>query len=208
MALAQFGTRFKIGYHHAQLIEYFLDRSTNPSYEKLVAHYPEHPRPGAPELYPGCDLGKCIINALNIKRGYWKLPKQAPPAGISPFESTPESTGTGQASGSGSTSGASNTAGGGYSQYATFGAGGNANGKGVANALGRVTEDRPTSNAAPTSTADTFPHQANTFPFYTQEQDPAVYQNGKQIPPDDIRLPFASVREKERAATGSSYSSF
>lgn len=221
MALAQFGTRFKIGYHHAQLIEYFLDRSTNPSFEKLAAHYPEHPRPGAPDLYPGCDLGRCIINALNIKRGYWRLPKQAPPAGISPFESTPESTGTGtgtgtgQASGTGSASGGSNTVGGGYGRYTSTststtgtGTGGNANGKGVANALGKVTEECPMTNTAPTSTADTFPHQVNTFPFYPQEQGPAVYQNGKQIPPDDIHLPFVSVREKERAATGSNYSSF
>jgi hypothetical protein len=107
MALAQFGTRFKIGFHHAQLIEYFLDRATNPTYEKLVAHYPEHPRPGAPELTPNSDFGRCIINALNIKRGYWRLPRAAysnqQPSGISPFGSTPES-----ASGSGSGSGSSN----------------------------------------------------------------------------------------------------
>jgi hypothetical protein len=104
MALAQFGTRFKIGFHHAQLIEYFLDRATNPTFEKLASHYPEHPRPGAPELHPGSDFGKCIINALNIKRGYWRLPRAAnsnqAPSGISPFGSTPES--VGQASGSGS----------------------------------------------------------------------------------------------------------
>lgn len=96
MALAQFGTRFKIGYHHAQLIEYFLDRSSNPTFEKLAAHYPEHPRPGAPELHANADLGRCIINALNIKRGYWRLPRPAQgqypqqPAGISPFGSTPD----------------------------------------------------------------------------------------------------------------------
>jgi hypothetical protein len=106
MALAQFGTRFKIGYHHAQLIEYFLDRATNPTFEKLAAHYPEHPRPGAPELGPNSDLGKCIINALNIKRGYWKLPRSATSnpaqaAGISPFDSN-ESTASGSGSGSGS----------------------------------------------------------------------------------------------------------
>ena len=47
MALAQYGAKFKIGHHHAQLLEYFLDRSTNPTLEKLQAHYPEHPRPGA-----------------------------------------------------------------------------------------------------------------------------------------------------------------
>jgi hypothetical protein len=28
-------------------VEYFLDRASNPTYEKLQAHYPEHPRPGA-----------------------------------------------------------------------------------------------------------------------------------------------------------------
>lgn len=107
MALAQFGTRFKIGFHHAQLIEYFFDRASNPTIEKLAAHYPEHPRPGAPELGQGADLGKCIINALNIKRGYWKLPRSATSnpaqaAGISPYENTPESSGSGSGSGSGS----------------------------------------------------------------------------------------------------------
>ena len=106
MALAQFGTRFKIGFHHAQLIEYFLDRACNPTIEKLAAHYPEHPRPGAPELGPGADLGKCIINALNIKRGYWRLPRSSnsgqAASGISPFDTTPESSGSGSGSGSGS----------------------------------------------------------------------------------------------------------
>ena len=110
MALAQFGTRFKIGFHHAQLIEYFFDRASNPTLEKLAAHYPEHPRPGAPELGPNSDLGRCIINALNIKRGYWRLPRSAnsgqAASGISPFESTPESSGS--ASGTGSGSGSSN----------------------------------------------------------------------------------------------------
>lgn len=109
MALAQFGTRFKIGFHHAQLIEYFLDRATNPTFEKLSAHYPDHPRPGAPELHPTSDFGRCIINALNIKRGYWRLPRLAnsnqAPSGISPFGSTPES--VGQGSGSNSTAGTS-----------------------------------------------------------------------------------------------------
>lgn len=107
MALAQFGTRFKIGFHHAQLIEYFLDRATNPTFEKLAAHYPDHPRPGAPELHPGADFGKCIINALNIKRGYWRLPRSAnsnqPASGISPFGSTPESVGQGSGSSGSST---------------------------------------------------------------------------------------------------------
>lgn len=73
MCLAQYGTKFKIGYHHAQLIEYFLDRATNPTYEKLAAHYPEHPRPGALVLTPSSNFGLCILNALNIKRGYWKI---------------------------------------------------------------------------------------------------------------------------------------
>ena len=103
MALAQFGTRFKIGFHHAQLIEYFFDRASNPTFEKLAAHYPEHPRPGAPELGPNADLGRCIINALNIKRGYWRLPRSAnsgqAASGISPFDSTPESSGSGSGSG-------------------------------------------------------------------------------------------------------------
>lgn len=71
-ALAQYGLKFKIGYHHAQLIEYFLDRASNPTYEKLVAHYPEHPRPGALPLTPTSHLGGAILTALNIKRGYWK----------------------------------------------------------------------------------------------------------------------------------------
>jgi hypothetical protein len=47
LALAQSDKRFKIGHHHAQLIEYFLDRAGNPTFEKLSAHYPEHPRHGA-----------------------------------------------------------------------------------------------------------------------------------------------------------------
>ncbi|EKD04083.1 hypothetical protein A1Q2_01558 [Trichosporon asahii var. asahii CBS 8904] len=80
LALAQYGQRFKIGYHHAQLIEYFLDRATNPTYDKLAAHYPDHPRQGAIRLTPDANLGLCILNALNIKRGYWKLPQ----AGVTP----------------------------------------------------------------------------------------------------------------------------
>jgi hypothetical protein len=76
IALAQYGTRFKIGYHHAQLIEYFLDRATNPTFDKLAAHYPEHPRPGAMVLTPNSNFGLCIMNALNIKRGYWRIPQQ------------------------------------------------------------------------------------------------------------------------------------
>ncbi|OCF39471.1 hypothetical protein I317_06745 [Kwoniella heveanensis CBS 569] len=93
MALAQFGLRFKIGHHHAQLIEYFMDRVSNPSYEKLMVHYPEHPRPGAPELTPTSDLGICILNALNVKRGFWRIgPKaQSTSIGASPLGSTPES---------------------------------------------------------------------------------------------------------------------
>lgn len=73
MALAQYGAKFKIGYHHAQLIEYFLDRATRPTFEKLAAHYPEHPRSGAVELTPTANFGLCIMNALNIKRGYWRV---------------------------------------------------------------------------------------------------------------------------------------
>ena len=46
LALSYFGASFKIGQHHAQLIEYFLDRAANPTVEKLQAHYPDHPRPG------------------------------------------------------------------------------------------------------------------------------------------------------------------
>lgn len=76
-ALAQYGLKFKIGYHHAQLIEYFLDRASNPTYEKLVAHYPEHPRPGALPLTPTSHLGGAILTALNIKRGYWKISQQS-----------------------------------------------------------------------------------------------------------------------------------
>lgn len=73
LALSYFGTRFKIGQHHAQLIEYFLDRASNPTFEKLQAHYPDHPRPGAPALTPDADFGLCVENALNIKRGYWRI---------------------------------------------------------------------------------------------------------------------------------------
>lgn len=92
LALAQYGQRFKIGYHHAQLIEYFLDRATNPTYDKLAAHYPEHPRSGAIRLTPDANLGLCILNALNIKRGYWKLPQ----AGVSPGMTGLQSPGSGR----------------------------------------------------------------------------------------------------------------
>ncbi|WRT67022.1 uncharacterized protein IL334_003988 [Kwoniella shivajii] len=103
MALSQFGVRFKIGHHHSQLIEYFLDRATNPTYEKIQAHYPDHPRPGAPELTPTSNFGYCIANALNIKRGFWRLKGQLTPASDSPFGSTPDSRGA-QASSSTSVS--------------------------------------------------------------------------------------------------------
>jgi hypothetical protein len=113
IALAQLGLKFKIGHHHAQLVEYFMDRATNPTYDKMSAHYPEHPRPGAPVLHPGADLGVCVMNALNVKRGYWRIANPSPSAahagpnganqgyaqqtsdGISPFgsSSTPGSTG-------------------------------------------------------------------------------------------------------------------
>ncbi|WVW83215.1 hypothetical protein I302_105233 [Kwoniella bestiolae CBS 10118] len=95
MALSQFGLKFKIGHHHSQLIEYFLDRATNPTYEKLQAHYPDHPRSGAPELTPTANFGLCVANALNIKRGFWRLSKQSTSTGASPFGSTPESMGSG-----------------------------------------------------------------------------------------------------------------
>ena len=108
MALVQFGLRFRIGHHHAQLVEYFLDRSTNPTIEALQAHYPDHPRPGASvvlaldlkirtdELYrpelENANLGLCVQNALNIKRGFWRIsPNQSYSSGISPSTSTPES---------------------------------------------------------------------------------------------------------------------
>jgi hypothetical protein len=101
MALEQFGQRFKIGHHHAQLVAYFLDRATYPTYDKLTAHYPDHPRPGAPSLHPQADFGICVLNALNIKRGYWRIKKDHhyPPSGSSrstgpsPFAMTPESGG-------------------------------------------------------------------------------------------------------------------
>ena len=45
-----------------------------------------------PELHDNADLGVCVINALNIKRGYWRLPPGLRySADISPFGSTPES---------------------------------------------------------------------------------------------------------------------
>ncbi|WWC69552.1 uncharacterized protein I206_103494 [Kwoniella pini CBS 10737] len=92
MALSQFGLKFKIGHHHSQLIEYFLDRATNPTFEKLQAHYPDHPRSGAPELTPNANFGACVSNALNIKRGFWRLKQTSNSTGASPFGSTPEST--------------------------------------------------------------------------------------------------------------------
>lgn len=102
MALEQFGLRFKIGHHHAQLVAYFLDRATNPTFDKLAAHYPDHPRAGAPILHPKADFGICVANALNVKRGYWRVTKhfgqastqaQVFSAGPSPFGSTPDSAG-------------------------------------------------------------------------------------------------------------------
>ncbi|WVR05102.1 hypothetical protein IAU60_002114 [Kwoniella sp. DSM 27419] len=95
MALSQFGVRFKIGHHHAQLIEYFMDRTTNPTYEKMCTHYPEHPRPGgAIELTPTADLGLCAMNAINVKRGFWRVTRGAKSTpgslGTSPFGSTPD----------------------------------------------------------------------------------------------------------------------
>ncbi|WVQ71532.1 hypothetical protein IAR50_001071 [Cryptococcus sp. DSM 104548] len=89
LALAHFGTRFKIGQHHAQLIEYFMDRACNPTFEKLQAHYPDHPRPGAPELTRESDFGWCISNALNVKRGFWRAVKL--PSSTSPPDSTSSS---------------------------------------------------------------------------------------------------------------------
>ncbi|ORY32255.1 hypothetical protein BCR39DRAFT_523592 [Naematelia encephala] len=91
MALGQFGARFKIGHHHAQLIEYFMDRTANPTMEKLQAHYPEHPRGGAPELHPNANFGECILNALNVKRGFWAANVRLGASSPSPFGSTPES---------------------------------------------------------------------------------------------------------------------
>ncbi|OWZ59311.1 hypothetical protein C356_01070 [Cryptococcus neoformans c45] len=73
LALSYFGASFKIGQHHAQLIEYFLDRAANPTFEKLLAHYPDHPRPGVPALTRDADFGSCVENALNVKRGYWRI---------------------------------------------------------------------------------------------------------------------------------------
>lgn len=104
MALEQFGLRFKIGHHHAQLVAYFLDRATYPTYEKLISHYPDHPRPGAPPLTPNSDFGICVLNALNIKRGFWRIKRDqvyrtnsntTSAAGRSPFETTPGSSGNG-----------------------------------------------------------------------------------------------------------------
>lgn len=72
MALSRYGQKFKIGFHHSKLIEYFLDRATSPSYNNLISHYPDHPRPGALPLTPQSHLGVAILTALNIKRGFWK----------------------------------------------------------------------------------------------------------------------------------------
>ena len=70
-----------------------------------------------PELHPNGHLGIAVLNALNIKRGFWKLsPGQYHSNGVSPYTSTPESAtyassaaGHGQpsASGSGSANSAS-----------------------------------------------------------------------------------------------------
>lgn len=191
MALAQFGTRFKIGYHHAQLIEYFLDRATNPTFEKLAQHYPEHPRPGAPELHPGADLGRCIINALNIKRGYWRLPRAAQAqaqqtAGISPFGSTPDSASASAGAGVGT---ASHTVGARRESASGSGTG----------------ENSPNTASVPPAPNSAFPAVANTFACAPVD---FTQQNQQQQQPASIQAypPLGSARANERA--GGTHSAF
>ena len=45
----------------------------------------------SPELHPNANFGICILNALNVKRGYWRSPGSLTSAGVSPFGSTPDS---------------------------------------------------------------------------------------------------------------------
>lgn len=122
MALGQFGLRFKIGHHHAQLIEYFLDRAANPTLEKMEAHYPVHPRSGAPELHSNAHFGICVANALNVKRGFWRIsPNLSHSNGVSPYGSTPESAAYASSSaGHGQPSSATSASGGGSSKSATI----------------------------------------------------------------------------------------
>ncbi|WVO12766.1 hypothetical protein L204_100374 [Cryptococcus depauperatus] len=78
LTLSHYGMKSKIGQHHAQLLEYFLDRIINPTFEKLKAHYPDHPRPEAPGLIEGSDMGLHAQITLDIKRGFWRTPKPSP----------------------------------------------------------------------------------------------------------------------------------
>lgn len=45
-----------------------------------------------PELHANAHLGACVLNALNVKRGFWRIPQgQTHSTGVSPYTSTPES---------------------------------------------------------------------------------------------------------------------
>ena len=46
----------------------------------------------SPELHPKADMGVCILNALNVKRGFWRQCSGTPQSnGVSPLNSTPDS---------------------------------------------------------------------------------------------------------------------
>lgn len=57
----------------------------------LLAEIGAHER--RPELHANANFGICVNNALNIKRGFWRLPKASNSTGVSPLGSTPESGG-------------------------------------------------------------------------------------------------------------------
>ncbi len=45
-----------------------------------------------PELHANSHLGKCVLNALNVKRGFWRMSSDMiASSGVSPYGSTPES---------------------------------------------------------------------------------------------------------------------
>lgn len=158
-----------------------------------------------------------MINALNIKRGYWRLPRPlhgAPqPAGISPFGSTPETAGTA----GGSTSGASNAAPSAtvYGQVPTR--------PGSANELnGAMADGSPGNQGMMPKAADTTsvpsPWTVDKFPWipdfeqakqqqqqaHQAQQQQAQQQQAQQ--PQQVYPPVGSLRAQERG--GGSHSAF
>lgn len=190
MALAQLGLKFKIGHHHAQLVEYFMDRATNPTYEKMAAHYPEHPRAGAPPLLPDSHLGLCVMNALNVKRGFWRVPRSSraghASAGVSPLDSTPGSTGA-----SGSASAGSR-------------GGGGVNGKTGSSVSGNGNGNTTKATKSSSGSAEHSPHYGtNTSGSGTRPSGisvPSTNDVGFMLPDIATSLPIPTVGQNTNAA--------